>query len=71
MSRRAVSKKFLVPSNTNVKSLRRRSSRRVKKHVLKVQNGAGCCGGSCKKSRKRTIGPRPLGSSRRRRVRRN
>lgn len=68
MSRRAVSKKFLVP---NVKKLRRRSSRRVKRHVLKVQNAGGCCSGSCKKSRKRTIGPRPLGSSRRRKVRRN
>ena len=57
------SKKFLVP---NEKKLRRKVSRRSKKHVLQVKNGGGCCGG-CKKSRKRNIGPRPLKSSRRNR----
>ena len=59
------SKKFLVP-NENAKKLRRRVSRRTKRHVLKDQTGSGCCGG-CKKSRKRNIGPRPLKSSRRKR----
>ena len=60
------SKRFLVP-NENAKKLRRKVSRRSKRHVLKVKNGGGCCGGACKKSRKRNIGPRPLKSSRRKR----
>lgn len=55
------SKKFLVP---NEKKLRRKVSRRSKRHVLQVKNGGGC-----KKSRKRNIGPRPLKSSRRNRRR--
>ena len=55
------SKKFLVP---NEKKLRRKVSRRSKRHFLQVKNGGGC-----KKSRKRNIGPRPLKSSRRNRRR--
>ena len=64
MPRKVRSKKFLVP-NENAKKLRR--TRRTKRHVLQVKNGGGCCGGKCQKSRKRNIGPRPLGSSRKRR----
>jgi len=70
MARKVRSKKFLVP-NENGKKLRRSTSRRTKRHVLQVKNGGGCCGGNCQKSRKRNIGPRPLKSSRRRRMRRN
>ena len=64
MSKSMRSKKFLAPNKE--KQLRRKVSRRTKRHVLKVQNGGSCCGG-CKKSRKRNIGPRPLKSSRRKR----
>ena len=49
----------------------RKKSRRTKRYVLKIKNGGGCCGGTCgRKSRKRNIGPRPLGSRKRRKRRR-
>jgi hypothetical protein len=67
MARKFRSKKFLT---LNEKKFKRKISRRTKRHVLKVKNGGGCCGGNCGKLKKKNIGPRPLKSSRRR-MRRN
>ena len=52
MARKFRSKKFLT---LNEKKFKRKISRRTKRHVLKVKNGGGCCGGNCGKLKKKIL----------------
>ena len=58
-------KKNVVKVQNGAGRCQKVNKRNKSKKVIKVQNGAGRCQGNCSCGRKRNIGPRPLGSSKR------
>lgn len=69
MIRKSRSSKKSIQINANGKSIRKRRStrRRLSKKRIQINNqkgsGNSCCGCGRQSRKKRTIGPRPLGTS--------